>query len=201
MNKFDGEEPSLVQMLQAELGDVEPIKQDQQVSQPKAIDRDSPELVARRKAAVEDVSVADKNYLSTEYVDMVDPYDEIMYKKDGIQWGVFKKLKHGQYNIEARLDLHRMSIETARREVFQFIRESREYDLRSVLITHGKGDRSDKAKAILKSYTAKWLKELDEVLAYHSAQKHHGGVGSVYVLIKKSDLAKGENRERHGGKH
>jgi len=47
------------------------------------------------------------------------------------------------------------------------------------------------------SYTNKWLQEIDCVLAFHSAMRHHGGSGATYVLIKKSDEKKSENRERH----
>jgi hypothetical protein len=35
-------------------------------------------------------------------------------------------------------------------------------------------------------------------MAYHSAQKQHGGAGAVYVLLKKSERLKEKNREEHG---
>ncbi|TMO58770.1 Smr/MutS family protein, partial [Pseudoalteromonas aurantia] len=50
---------------------------------------------------------------------------------------------------------------------------------------------------VLKSYTNKWLQEMPQVLAFHSALKCHGGSGSTYVLLRKSDEKKQENRERH----
>lgn len=66
-----------------------------------------------------------------------------------------------------------------------------------VLIRHGIGFKNKKHPGVLKSYTNKWLQELEQVLAFHSAQKQHGGSGATYVLIKKSDEKKIENRERH----
>jgi len=35
------------------------------------------------------------------------------------------------------------------------------------------------------------------VMAFHSAQRHHGGLGAVYVLFKKSEKARLENWEKH----
>ena len=50
---------------------------------------------------------------------------------------------------------------------------------------------------MLKSYVNKWLPNLPEVMAFHSAQQHHGGAGAVYVLLKKNAEKKQENGERH----
>jgi hypothetical protein len=38
------------------------------------------------------------------------------------------------------------------------------------------------------------------VIAYCSAQRQRGGVGSVYVLVKKSAASKETNRETYGQK-
>jgi DNA-nicking Smr family endonuclease len=185
-------------VFKLEVSDVQAIN-DKGTRYQRKLEQTTPGQLERRQAA-ESEKQQDNNPLGTEYLDLVAPHDEISYKRDGIQWGVYKKLKHGQYPVESRLDLHRRSMEQARNDVYRFVTEAREYDLRCVLITHGKGDRTDRTKALLKSYTAKWLKELDCVLAYHSAEKRHGGVGAVYVLLRKSDKLKGENRERHGGR-
>ena len=42
-----------------------------------------------------------------------------------------------------------------------------------------------------------WLPQISEVLAFHSAQRHHGGTGAVYILLKKSDTKRKENLEKH----
>ena len=49
--------------------------------------------------------------------------------------------------------------------------------------------------SILKGCTDYWLRELDTVQAFHSAQPRHGGTGAVYVLLRKSEEKKRENRE------
>ena len=126
----------------------------------------------------------------------VGPHDIIGYKRPGIQDGVYRKLRLGKYEIEARLDLHRRTIEEARREVYRFVRDAMEADIRSVLIMPGKGDRNMKDPAVLKSYLVFWLEEMDDVQAYHTAQPHHGGTGAFYVLLKKSDRKKQLAREQ-----
>ena len=66
-----------------------------------------------------------------------------------------------------------------------------------VLIRHGVGIKNKTKPGILKSFVNKWLPELPAVLAYHTAQRHHGGSGATYVLLKKSADKKHENREIH----
>tara|TARA_B100000767_G_scaffold267476_1_gene286256 strand:- start:2166 stop:2753 length:588 start_codon:yes stop_codon:yes gene_type:complete len=156
----------------------------------------------QRQAAVGDQqSAIDINPIasvSDDYVDLVKPLDILSFKRAGIQDGVFKKFRLGKYSIDGRLDLHRKTVVEARQEVFRFIVEATACDARCLLILHGKGERNINQQAKLKSYTAKWLKEIPQVMAYHSAQKHHGGSGALYVLLKKSDRLKEKNRELLG---
>ena len=109
--------------------------------------------------------------------------------------GVFLQ---GRYEIQSRLDLHRMTVEVARREIFEFVVESQQLGLRSVLLIHGKGSSNveKKRSSILKGCVDHWLRELEIVQAYHSAQPQHGGTGAVYVLLRKSEEKKRENREK-----
>src|SRR5690606_10876829 len=138
-----------------------------------------------RRVAAQTQSEPDLGSPVNAYVKPVGPHDPIGYKRPGIQDGVYRKLRLGRYEIEARLDLHRRTLEQARRELLRFVRECMEHDLRSVLILPGKGDRNQKDPAVLKSFLAHWLPELDDVQAFHTAQPHHGGAGAFYVLLRK----------------
>ena len=69
-------------------------------------------------------------------------------------------------------------------------------DIRCLLILHGKGERST-PRALLKSHVSAWLPQLPAVMAMHSAERRHGGSGALYVLLRKSERKKAENRERH----
>lgn len=152
-------------------------------------------VAARRAAAVEELE-AERNFLALDHVDMLDPYYPLDFKRPGVQHGVYRKLKQGKYPMDARLDLHRMTVETARDELFQFIRDALSYDLRNVLLVPGRGSHGNAPEAILKSYVNKWLPEFEEVQAFCSAIPAHGGTGAVYVMLRKSEKRKQENRDR-----
>jgi len=176
------------------MGDVKPLKQDNSraITAHKKTNLQSAQ--ARRRAA-EANDQFDPNPLSTEEIDLVDAEDELSYKKDGVQQGVFKNLRLGKYEVHSALNLHGQSVNNARQTLYQFITDCHKSNLRSLLIQHGKGIKSE--KALLKSYINKWLRQFDQVLAFHSAQSHQGGTGAVYVLLKKSDEARLNNKERH----
>jgi len=163
-----------------------------------ASQRITPGQLERRRAAVLEAT-PDRNPLTVTEVGWLGPSDELNFKRDGIQHGVFKKLRLGQYPVEARLDLHRMTVDEARQEVFNFLRECMRRGVRSGLIMHGKGERNPDGIATIKSHLAVWLPQLPDVMAFHSAQKHHGGTGAVYFMLRKSPEERERNRERFGG--
>ncbi|MEO0436994.1 MAG: DNA endonuclease SmrA [Pseudomonadota bacterium] len=178
------------------MSDVSPLKSESRVR----VDRraeDKASLGARRAAAVAS-EPRDDNILAHEGIEPMDPCYILELKRPGIQNGVFRKLKQGRYPFEARLDLHRMSVVRARKEIFDFIKECRRLGLRSVMVVHGKGERSPNAAAIgvLKGYVNHWLRQLELVQAFHSALPKDGGTGAVYILLAKSEAKKQENRER-----
>ena len=150
--------------------------------------------LARREAAAN--TAKDNNTLTLGEVPPVDPFDEIAFKRDGVQTGVYRKLRLGRYPQEATLDLHRMTVREAQEAVWRFVHDAQRAGLRSVIITHGRGDRSE-TPGRLKSYVAHWLPTLPLVLAFHSAQRHHGGYGACYVLLRKNAEKRQDNRERH----
>ena len=109
---------------------------------------------------------------------------------------MFRNLRLGNYAIDARLDLHRMTMEQARLSLFRFVQDCLHNDVRTALITHGKSEGRP-TPALMKSCVAHWLPQCEEVLAFHTAQKRHGGLGATYVLLKKSQLKKQQNRKDH----
>ena len=139
------------------------------------------------------------NPLADEGIAPLDAWYILEFKRPGIQNGVYRKLRLGHYQLDARLDLHRFAIKQAREEVFSFIGEASHLGLRTLLIVHGKGHskaNGDKT-AVLKGYVNQWLRELEAVQAFHSAQPQHGGTGAVYVLLRKSAEQKRENRLKY----
>ena len=158
------------------------------------------EAEARRRAAEEfQIEEDATNFLTLGEVKPRDPLEVLEWRQDGIQLAVFEKLRKGGYDIARELDLHQRTVKEARGDIYQLISKAHANNWRCVLISHGKGLRSP-TPAKLKSYVAHWLTQHPLVLAYCSAQRNRGGVGSVYALIKKSAASREENRERFGQK-
>ena len=152
-----------------------------------------------RKIVAEGADEGCVNPLIVEGVKPLDSWSLLAFKRPGIQLGVYKKLRLGKYEIDACLDLHRKSVFEASVEVFSFIEEASTIGLRTIMILHGKGQSRGQVKktAVLKGYVNHWLREFEEVQAFHSAQPAHGGTGAVYVLLKKSSAQRLENRLKY----
>jgi DNA-nicking Smr family endonuclease len=121
----------------------------------------------------------------SEHEDM-QPGDSLSYVKTGIQKQVFRKLKRGQYSIEAELDLHGLTRLEAQQQLNEFVIECRDYGIRCVRIIHGKGYGSSNQGPVIKPLVNQWLQRRDEILAFCSARPVDGGTGAVYVLIKST---------------
>jgi len=114
----------------------------------------------------------------------------------GLDRRTSERLKRGQLPIEARLDLHGMTQDQARRSLDAFITHAHDRGLRAVLIITGKGLKPRTSDAgpwepepgILKTQTPRWLNEAPNrarVLAFTAAQPRDGGSGALYVLIRR----------------
>lgn len=194
MNADDNTEWDFSRQME-ELEGVKPLEQDSRVFH----GRQSEDLLAKqlKREAIEKELGGYRNHLTTDAVDPIAPDDIIAYKKDGVQEGVFKNLRMGKYNIEQVISLQGMNFKTVHETVFQFIVSSYNKGYRAVLLKHGMGVNSKPYPGFYKSYVNRWLQDMPEVLAFHSALKHHGGYGAVYVLLKKNEKQKQDNREVH----
>jgi len=175
------------------VGEVAPLRAADTVDQgaPREI---TPGMRARRRAAELEIARAGNYLAGVEHVAPVKPWDELSFKRDGVQHGVFKSLRQGKYALDARLDLHRMTVDQARHALLEFVTDCVDHHIRCALITHGKGEGRD-TPALLKSCVNHWLRQIDAVLAFHSAQRHHGGYGATYLLLRKSEEKRMENKE------
>ena len=155
----------------------------------------TPGVLERRKAAQEEV-VAESNILDpASIIEQVDPLAYLEFVRPGVQHGVYKNLRLGKYEIQSRLDLHRHTVEQARNALWHFVDDCHKHGVRCALVTHGKGEGREQP-ARLKSCVNHWLLQFDQVLAFHSAQKTHGGVGATYILVKKDSSARRETGDK-----
>ena len=185
------------QLFEQEMRDVRPLKSEAAAAPKRPCDKPEPGTLYRRAAAQRPAG-PDGNFLTVGFVQPVHPQEVLSFRRGGMQNGVFLKLQQGGYRVEATLDLHWMSLEEARTQVFDFIRDCVRHDVRTALINHGKGGRGKEAQAAMKSHVARWLPQFQEILAFHSAQGFHGGTGAVYVLLRKTEKAKDRAREKLG---
>jgi len=186
------------EVFQDAMAGVAPLKREPRADIDRSARRGRDSSVEHRRDAATRTQERDRNPLSDTAIQPLDAWFVLEYRRPGVQHGVFRKLKQGRYEVQSRIDLHRMSAEAARREIFDFIEESFRLGLRCVLVIHGKGESKPERErsSILKGCVNHWLRELQPVLAYHSAQPQHGGTGAAYVLLRKGEDQKRENRER-----
>ncbi len=100
---------------------------------------------------------------------------------------VMKRLKTGDYAVQAHLDLHGALREEAKVMLRAFVENSHAMGLRCLLVIHGRGLKSESGP-VLKEAVVKWLTtgELSRlVLAFCSARPCDGGTGAIYVLLRR----------------
>lgn len=128
-------------------------------------------------------------YLSNYCTEIMRAETVLSYCSEGISRQRLRQLKNGEISWSRRLDLHGLKPDDARDALCNFIESTQlsarlGVSTRCVLIIHGKGGRNS-AHAILKTYVNCWLKQLPQILAFHSAKPCDGGTGAIYVLLKK----------------
>ena len=160
------------------VGKIRPVKQDK-IHPHRQRRKPIPEQTLRDQREVLD------SLLSDEYEPAdIETGDELLYTRPGLQHSVVRKLRRGQYAIEAELDLHGATVAQAREAVNTFLANARAQDKHVVRIIHGKGKSSEGKLPVLKGKVNSWLRQKSEVLAFCSARPNDGGTGAVYVLIK-----------------
>ncbi len=122
-----------------EVADVRPLRSDH-IAPVAGNSQPTEAQLARREAATAEQLTLD--HLGTEAVEMLDPHAIVGFKRDGVQEGVYKKLRLGKYELQGSLDLHHKTLNEARIALVQFIAECEVRDIRCLLILHGKGERS-----------------------------------------------------------
>lgn len=98
-----------------------------------------------------------------------------------------RKIAKGRLDIEARIDLHGLTQREAHELLYGFLANAHGRGLRHVLIITGKG-RSTGGEGILKQAVPHWFSTpIFRLLvgAYEDAAHHHGGLGALYVRLRR----------------
>ncbi|MHA1525230.1 MAG: Smr/MutS family protein [Alphaproteobacteria bacterium] len=107
-----------------------------------------------------------------------------------------QRLRRGQIEADATIDLHGLTQARAHRTLARFIREAQARGHRLVLVITGKGkleaDPVDThhrgQRGVLRHAVPQWLsaRDLSEyVVGYQRAHQRHGGDGALYVRIRR----------------
>ena len=121
----------------------------------------------------------------------------------GLDPRLLRRLRGGEFAFQAHLDLHGMTTVEARGEVDAFLTRAYQAGKRCVLIIHGRGRNSKDQIPVLKSKLTTWLargQSVRRILAFTSARACDGGVGALYVLLRRHRHIKRPIRVTEGAK-
>ena len=108
----------------------------------------------------------------------------LSFQRAGVRTQVMRRLRRGQYPVEAELDLHGLNQAAARDRLAEFLAVARDSGRRCVRVIHGKGYRSGARGPVLKTAVDLWLRRHLDVMAFSSARAIDGGTGALYVLLR-----------------
>lgn len=161
---------------------VKPLKE----SVSKVTDKKAPPKPTKRKESKIPAVKQDKEYFLSDYISTpVQSNSLLSYALPSLPSRRFKDLKNGRISWESRLDLHGLHAEKAKEALCRFISMQVAQNKRCILIVHGKGGQEG-AAPVIKNLVNRWLPQMEEVLAFHSALAKDGGHGAIYVLLKKN---------------
>ncbi|MDR1776892.1 MAG: Smr/MutS family protein [Desulfovibrio sp.] len=106
----------------------------------------------------------------------------------GLDPAIMNKLRIGALSPEAHLDLHGLNAVQAFESLRSFMRGCWYKGMRAVLVVPGRGRNSPLGMGVLREKLPNWLTQEPfkrVVLAFCTARPHDGGLGGVYVLLRK----------------
>jgi len=116
--------------------------------------------------------------------------DEQSFLRAGVSPDLLRRLRRGEWTINAEIDLHHHNQDEAHEALQRFMRNARSAGWRCVRVIHGKGLSSHQKIPVLRNKVRRWLQQKDEVLAFCEPRPNGGGSGAVLVLLKGSRPAK-----------
>jgi DNA-nicking Smr family endonuclease len=119
-----------------------------------------------------------------------DEEDSWRIRGDGIDARAMKRLRNGEFPIEARIDLHGLTRPRAERAMERFLAAARSSQRRGLLIVHGRGLHSGAAGPALRSVVRDALRHGEHASAVLAAScpapPALGGAGATLVWLRRS---------------
>jgi DNA-nicking Smr family endonuclease len=135
--------------------------------------------------------------------DLADTTEYVEGAAVGLDPRVVRRLRRGEFSSQHHIDLHGLTTAEARAALERFLTEASQRGHRCVLIVHGRGRNSKDQIPVLKREVAAWLARGPRarlVLAFTSARPCDGGVGALYVLLRRDRRTKRPIRVTEGAK-
>lgn len=164
------------------VGPVQPLRSHGRVHHPPAPPLPEPRQRQRDDAQVLRESLSNEFDAST----LLHTDEHLSFRRPGIGPDVPRRLRRGDWAVQAEIDLHGLRTDEAREALGQFLRAARRAGLRCVRVVHGKGLGSPGGVPVLKGKVHSWLVQKNSVLAFVQAQPLHGGAGALLVLLAPS---------------
>jgi len=106
----------------------------------------------------------------------------------GLDRATAKRMRRGKVALNATLDLHGMTKGEAYPALMRFIEMAYNRGHQTVLVITGKGLKKDGTVGVLRQSVPDWLNDdvfRGRVNAYAYAAPKHGGVGALYVKLRR----------------
>jgi DNA-nicking Smr family endonuclease len=133
-------------------------------------------------------SINKTNYIKEDIKKYNKPIDLTQKEitKFGLNKSTERKLKNGNFEIDAKIDLHGLRVIEAEKLLYSFLLNQYSKNNRNILVVSGKGLMG---KGVIRSNIRNWFK--GEVLSkiiyvFNSAAPKDGGEGAFYVKLRKN---------------
>lgn len=150
--------------------------------------RRPPEASARRDETAEALAELSDLVSGEAPFDISHSSDFVEGCAGGLDPRLLRRLRRGEFAYQSHLDLHGMSSDQARAAVDSFLGRAVRVGHRCVLIVHGRGLNSKDQIPVLKGRLTTWLGRGSwsrMVLAFCTARQCDGGLGALYVLLRR----------------
>jgi DNA-nicking Smr family endonuclease len=114
---------------------------------------------------------------------VVEAGEELLFRRPEVSPQLFRRLRRGEFRLEAECDLHGLTQLEAEQVLAEFLAEALLRGWRVLRVVHGKGLRSGQRGPVLKHLVNSYLQRVGAVLAFASGREVDGGVGATLVLL------------------
>jgi len=168
------------ELFRRAMQDVRPMRSSRRIESPARRPRPRARFAHAERAAV-----LTESLLAPGPLIDAQPGDELLFRRPGVPEAIFRRLRRGNFRVEAELDLHGLTGPESAAQLALFLKEARARGCRCVRIIHGKGLRSGARGPVLKSTVNTLLRRAEPVLAFASARPAAGGTGATLVLLQR----------------